>query len=106
MLEPRCSDKPTDAIIIRCYATTHKPGVHGSILVQRSNRTVEPDVCYAVRAELFKEGPYPGRMASCVEVGSNTSTVTLRVVGGDEDRSLEYGTIKYGCESHRSRTQE
>jgi hypothetical protein len=33
-----------------------------------------------------------------VEVGSNTSTVTLRVVGGDEKRSLKSETIKYGHE--------
>jgi hypothetical protein len=28
-----------------------------------------------------------------VEVGSNTSTVTLRVVGGDEKRNLESETV-------------
>jgi hypothetical protein len=31
-----------------------------------------------------------------VEAGSNTSTVTLRVVGGDEKGSLESETVKYG----------
>jgi hypothetical protein len=30
-----------------------------------------------------------------VEVGSNTSTVTLRVVGGDEKGSLKSETVKY-----------
>jgi hypothetical protein len=34
-----------------------------------------------------------------VEVASNTSTVTLRVVGGDENGSLESETVKYGHES-------
>jgi hypothetical protein len=34
-----------------------------------------------------------------VEAGSNTSTVTLRVVGGDEKGSLESETVKYGHES-------
>jgi hypothetical protein len=34
-----------------------------------------------------------------VEVGSNTSTVTLRVVEGDEKGSLKYETVKYGHES-------
>jgi hypothetical protein len=29
-----------------------------------------------------------------VEAGSNTSTVTLRVVGGDEKESLEFETVK------------
>jgi hypothetical protein len=31
-----------------------------------------------------------------VEAGSNTSTVTLRVVGGDEKGSLESETVKLG----------
>jgi hypothetical protein len=31
-----------------------------------------------------------------VEAGSNTSTVTLRVVGGDKKGSLKSETIKYG----------
>jgi hypothetical protein len=31
-----------------------------------------------------------------VEVGSNTSTLTLRVVGGDEKGSLKSETVKYG----------
>jgi hypothetical protein len=34
-----------------------------------------------------------------VEAASNTSTVTLRVVGGDEKKSLESETVKYGHES-------
>jgi hypothetical protein len=39
-----------------------------------------------------------------VEAGSNTSTVTLRDVGGDEKGSIESQTVKYGHESHGSRT--
>jgi hypothetical protein len=39
-----------------------------------------------------------------VEAGSNTSTVTLRVVGGDEKGSLESETVKYGHESQGART--
>jgi hypothetical protein len=31
-----------------------------------------------------------------VEPGSNTSTVTLRVVGGDEKGSLKSDTVKHG----------
>jgi hypothetical protein len=31
-----------------------------------------------------------------VEAGSNTSTVTLRVVGGNEKESLKSETVKYG----------
>jgi hypothetical protein len=41
---------------------------------------------------------------SRVEAGSNTSTVTLRVVGGDEKGSLESETVKCGRESHETRT--
>jgi hypothetical protein len=36
-----------------------------------------------------------------VEAGSNTSTVTLRVVGGDEK-----GSLKYGLKSQGTRTRE
>jgi hypothetical protein len=41
-----------------------------------------------------------------VEVGSNTSSVALRVVGGDEKGSLESETVEYGHESHGTRTRE
>jgi hypothetical protein len=41
-----------------------------------------------------------------VEAGSNTSTVTLRVVGGDEKESLRSKTVKYGRESQGTRTRE
>jgi hypothetical protein len=39
-----------------------------------------------------------------VEAGSNTSTVTLRVVGGDERGSLKSETVKYGREYQRTWT--
>jgi hypothetical protein len=41
-----------------------------------------------------------------VEAGSNTSTVTLRVVGGDENGSLKCETVKYGPETQGARTKE
>jgi hypothetical protein len=41
-----------------------------------------------------------------VEVGSNTSTVTLRIVGGDEKWSLKSETVQYGYESQGTRTGE
>jgi hypothetical protein len=41
-----------------------------------------------------------------VEAGSNTSTVTLRVVGGDKKGSLKSETVKYGHESEGTRTPE
>jgi hypothetical protein len=43
---------------------------------------------------------------SLVEAGMNTSTVALRVVGGDEKRSIESVTVKYGRESYGTRTRE
>jgi hypothetical protein len=45
-------------------------------------------------------------MQSRVEAGSNTSTMTLRVVGGDEKGSLEYEAVKYSHEFHGARTRE
>jgi hypothetical protein len=41
-----------------------------------------------------------------VEAGSNTSTVTLRVVGGDGKGILNSERIKYGHESDGTQTQE
>jgi hypothetical protein len=41
-----------------------------------------------------------------VEAGSNTSTVALRVVGGDEKGSLESETVKYGPEYQGTRARE
>jgi hypothetical protein len=41
-----------------------------------------------------------------VEAESNTSTVTLRVVGGDKKGSLESETVKYGHESYGTRTRK
>jgi hypothetical protein len=41
-----------------------------------------------------------------VEAVSNTSTVTLRVVGGDEKGSLESEAVKYGHEFQGTRTRE
>jgi hypothetical protein len=41
-----------------------------------------------------------------VEAGSNTSTVTLRVVRGDEKGSLKSETVKYVRDSQGTRTRE
>jgi hypothetical protein len=41
-----------------------------------------------------------------VEAGSNTSTVTLRVVGGDEKGSLDSETVKCGHESQGTWARE
>jgi hypothetical protein len=41
-----------------------------------------------------------------VELGSNTSIMTLRVVGGNEKRSLKSETVKYGRKSQGTQTRE
>jgi hypothetical protein len=41
-----------------------------------------------------------------VEAGSNTSTVTLLVVGGDQKGSLKSETVKYGREYQGTGTLE
>jgi hypothetical protein len=43
---------------------------------------------------------------SRVEAGSNTSTVTLPVVGGDEKGSLKFETVKYGRKSQGTTTEK
>jgi hypothetical protein len=43
---------------------------------------------------------------SRVGAGTNTYTLTLRVVGGDEKGSLDSETVKYGRESQGTRTRE
>jgi hypothetical protein len=53
----------------------------------------------------FKIGEWETRVPR-VEAGSNTSTVTLRVVGGDEKGSLKCETVKYERESQGIRTKE
>jgi hypothetical protein len=45
-------------------------------------------------------------LSVCVEAGSNTSTVTLRVGGGDEKGSLKFETVNFGHEVQWTRTQE
>jgi hypothetical protein len=55
---------------------------------------------------VFSVGPTRRYITLRMEAGSNTSTVTLRVVGGDEKGSLKSETVKYGHESQGTRTQE
>jgi hypothetical protein len=47
---------------------------------------------------------YP--LKSRVDVGSNISTVALRVVGADEKGNLESETVKYSHESHGNWTRK
>jgi hypothetical protein len=52
----------------------------------------------ATQSEIERERP------TRVEAGSNTSIVTLRVVGGDEKESFKYETVKYGREPQKNKT--
>jgi hypothetical protein len=63
-------------------------------------------VFYVVRVEELKRRQLGQSSYPRVEAGSNTSTVTLRVVGGKEKGSLKCETVKYGHESQGTRTQE
>jgi hypothetical protein len=75
------------------------------VTAQQNKGTVRHGDFYAGRMRVIKV------VDSCstvtrVEAGSNTSTVTLRVVGGDEKGSLKSETVKYGRESQGARTRE
>jgi hypothetical protein len=50
--------------------------------------------------------PYKYKWNTRVDAGSNISTLTLRVVGGDEKGSLQSETVKYGHDSPGTRIQE
>jgi hypothetical protein len=75
---------------------------------KRNNRgqlTVRYGDLYSGRVEVIKGSWFVIPSHFRVEAGSNTSTVTLRVVGGDEKGSLESETVNYGHESNGSRTR-
>jgi hypothetical protein len=60
------------------------------------------DLCKVV----IKKSSFEKLLVPRVEAGSNTSTVTLRVVGGDEKGSLKCETVKYGLKSQGTWTRE
>jgi hypothetical protein len=71
----------------------------------RGQSTVRLGDLYSVRMKFSSRFRHPDR-ESRVEVGSNTSTVALRVVRCDGNGSLESETAKYGRESRGTRTRE
>jgi hypothetical protein len=81
-----------------------------TVAMQHSS-TIEAIFC-VVRAEelplrqLALQGSERYSRLTRVEAGSNTSTVTVRGVGGDEKGSLKSETVKYGHECQGYRTQE
>jgi hypothetical protein len=65
------------------------------------------------RKQCFLRGPCQGvingtslEFSSSCGGGVNTSTVTLRVVGGDEKGSFKSETVKYGREYQEARTRK
>jgi hypothetical protein len=69
--------------------------------MKHSSETLGVGVFYRGRLTVIKDS---GRESweTRVEAGSNTSTVTLRVVGGDEKGSLKTETVKY-CRAIQAR---
>jgi hypothetical protein len=55
---------------------------------------------------LHSEDGYNWATSTRVEAGSNTSTVTLRVVGGDEKGRLKSEAVKYRLKSQGTRTKK
>jgi hypothetical protein len=77
-----------------------------NVSVTTNRRTVRNGGLYLVCLEVTKGQLSPVKADCRVEAGSNTSTVDLRVVGGDKKGSLESETVKYGGESHGTGTRE
>jgi hypothetical protein len=74
-------------------ATAEQTGSHGNEFTRSNRGTVKNGVFYAVRVEGLSNE-------------DTSSTVAMRVVGGDEKGSLESETVKNGHESHGTRTRE
>jgi hypothetical protein len=64
--------------------------------MRRAVGTTEEDVFSTGPPRDYITGTEQKEAESRVVAGSNTSTVTLRVVGGDEKGSLKTETVKYG----------
>jgi hypothetical protein len=67
---------------------------------QNNRGTVRHGDLHSVRLEVSSV------VKGVVIQSSNPSTVTLRVVGGDENGSLESETVKYGHEFYGTRTRK
>jgi hypothetical protein len=59
---------------------------------------------YSAGPVIIKGGHVIG--SALLKEGSNNSTLALRVVGGDENGSLESERVKYGHVCHGTRTRE
>jgi hypothetical protein len=71
-----------------------------------STETLEGSDLYSVLPKLWRKIWTDQNRQPSVEARSNTSSVALRVVVGDEKGRLESETVKYGRDSHGTRTLE
>jgi hypothetical protein len=81
-----------EAVISIRFSGRYKKGVHSCFIPRQTGQlTVGRNIRLRLRIR---------------EILHNTSTVALRVVGGDEKGSLESETVKYGHESYGTRTRK
>jgi hypothetical protein len=85
---------------------TQRCGKHMSAVVNQHPTIGKAVISMEATPRLYNEDLRLLELDTRVEAGSNTSTVALRVVGGDEKGSVKYETVKDGHESHGTRTRE
>jgi hypothetical protein len=88
----------------RCPELTH--GYRDSAFMKSRIEPLEAVVSIRFSRSYKRECICEFNSVTRVEAGSNTSTVTMRVVGVDEKGSLESETVKYGHESYATRTRK
>jgi hypothetical protein len=88
----------------RCPKSIH--GSQDNKFIKHNNGTLGGSDLYDGRVAFITGSTFRELERFRVEAGSNTSTVALREIGGDKGRSLESETVKYGRESHGTRTRE
>jgi hypothetical protein len=102
-----------EGAIARQWHNKNDSTVENEISRQRSNSyarnnrgTVGSGFLFRSVQRLYLENRNASLRGPRVEAGSNTSTVTLQVVRGDEKGSLESETVKYDHESYGTRTRK
>jgi hypothetical protein len=83
-----------NARIDRCLGSNNS-----SVVILTGVSTVTKKGSLRSNGRRYNKGLHSKETVTRVEAGSNTSTVTLRVIGGDEKGSLKPETVKYGLES-------
>jgi hypothetical protein len=95
----RCYSTATQQLRIPKQPNCWKTGAMGNAIVREC-------VFYSRRTHCIWRAGDKTQRQTRVEAGSNTSTVTLRVVRGDELGSLKSETVKYGREYQGTRSRE